>query len=299
MEEVSLEEKESIAIERIHKFAKIADAMRFDMCVGFSGGKDSQVVYDLMKRSDVPFKAYYNKAFESNTTKNFIKKHYPDVIWRQDYHFGFIQNIHADHSGMLPTVFRAYCCDDFKHNKKYIDLCSITGVRRAESKSRKQRTTIEVKNKTTLKKNKELIDSYFEEHCQSVGNQSIIQLKPIIDWTDQDVWNYIHKYNLPINPEYELTPRVGCIICPKANMDKNYIYLLKYPKLIDAFILAKQKGTQVDWIIKADENKDYSNDKPYYICRWLNHSFAPFSKSQEHKYKLVREKYDKMKQNNK
>ena len=73
MEEVSLEEKESIAIERIHKFAKIADAMRFDMCVGFSGGKDSQVVYDLMKRSDVPFKAYYNKAFESNTTKNFIK----------------------------------------------------------------------------------------------------------------------------------------------------------------------------------------------------------------------------------
>lgn len=118
MEEVSLEEKESIAIERIHKFAKIADAMRFDMCVGFSGGKDSQVVYDLMKRSDVPFKAYYNKAFESNTTKNFIKKHYPDVIWRQDYHFGFIQNIHAAHSGMLPTVFRAYCCDDFKHNKK-------------------------------------------------------------------------------------------------------------------------------------------------------------------------------------
>ena len=125
--------------------------------------------------------------------------------------------------------------------KKYIDPCSITGVRRAESKSRKQRTTIEVKNKTTLKKNKELIDSYFEEHCQSVGNQSIIQLKPIIDWTDQDVWDYIHKHNLPINSEYELTPRVGCIICPKANLDKNYIYLLKYPKLIDAFILAKEK----------------------------------------------------------
>ena len=63
MEDVSLEEKENIAIERIHKFAKIADAMRFNICVGFSGGKDSQVVYDLMKRSCVPFKAYYNKAY--------------------------------------------------------------------------------------------------------------------------------------------------------------------------------------------------------------------------------------------
>lgn len=73
MKDVSLEEKEGVAIERIHKFAKIADAMRFDVCVGFSGGKDSQVVYDLMKRSCVPFKAYYNKAFESNITKNFIR----------------------------------------------------------------------------------------------------------------------------------------------------------------------------------------------------------------------------------
>lgn len=33
MKDVSLEEKEGVAIERIHKFAKIADAMRFDVCV--------------------------------------------------------------------------------------------------------------------------------------------------------------------------------------------------------------------------------------------------------------------------
>ena len=71
-----LEELEQTAIQRIKKFAKIADAYKFDIAVGFSGGKDSQVVYDLCKRADVPFTAYYNVSFESPITKKFIKEYY-------------------------------------------------------------------------------------------------------------------------------------------------------------------------------------------------------------------------------
>lgn len=106
-----------------------------------------------------------------------------------------------------------------------------------------------------------------------VGTANIIQLKPIIDWTDSDVWDYIHKYNLSVNPEYKTQKRVGCIVCPKANFNSNYIGLMRYPKLVDCFIYAREKakrnGTKIDWIITSD-NKDYSNDKIYYICRWLN-----------------------------
>lgn len=109
---------------------------------------------------------------------------------------------------------------------------------------------------------------------------------------------YIHKHNLPINPEYEHSKRVGCIVCPKANFTSNYIGLMKYPKLIDAFILAREKADRndnpIDWLVTSD-NKDYSNDKPYYICRWLNHSFMPFTKKQEEFYRQVREKYDQLK----
>lgn len=90
-------------------------------------------------------------------------------------------------------------------------------------------------------KNKHLVNEYFVETCQSVGTASVIQLMPIVDWTDGDVWDYIHKYNLPVNPEYEHSRRVGCIVCPKTNFTSNYIGLLKYPKLIDAFILAREK----------------------------------------------------------
>ena len=151
-------EIEETAISRIQRFAKLTKAMGLgDVCLGFSGGKDSQVVYDLCLRSEIEFKAYYNVAFESSITKTFIRHHYPEVIWRQEHKFGFIDNICKNHNGLLPTVQMAYCCADYKHNPKYIDKSSIVGVRRAESAMRKKRTTVEVKNKTILKK-KQTID---------------------------------------------------------------------------------------------------------------------------------------------
>lgn len=288
------DEIEAQAIDRIVRFSKIANSLGLDICLGFSGGKDSQVVYHLMKRSGVPFKAYYNVAFESNTTKKFIRENYPDVIWRKDHKFGFVENIIKNHAGLLPTVKTAYCCADYKHNPKYADKCSVVGVRKAESKARETRTAISIKNKKTLKKNKELITKYFVENCQNTGTKSIIQLLPIVDWTDKDVWNYIKKYQLPINPEYLHSKRVGCMVCCKANFTSNYYYLMKYPKLVDAFILSKSNQKN-DWIITS-ENKDLKDDKVLYICRWLNHSFMPFSKKQQKLYEQFRNHYDAIKQ---
>lgn len=265
-----------IAIDRILKFKKIADNMGFEICLGFSGGKDSQVVYDLCLKSGVEFKAYFNHSFESSITLKFIRENYPDVIFRRDYNFGFTENIYKNHGGLLPTVQYSYCCSDYKHNSKYTDSASIVGVRKHESKGRQSRAAFEYKNKTTKKKNKTLVNEYFEENCQSVGTSSIIQLKPIIDWTDDNVWSYIYKNNLPINPEYKENKRVGCIVCPKENFTSNAKALIKYPKLIDIFVKAREKGTlNIDWIINK-EKKDCKDDKIYYICRWLNHSFMPF-----------------------
>jgi phosphoadenosine phosphosulfate reductase len=265
--------------------------MGFEICLGFSGGKDSQVIYDLCLRSGVEFKAYFNHSFEGSTTLEFIRENYPDVIKRKDYKFGFIENIWKNHGGLLPTVKIAYCCKDYKHNPLYVDKCSIVGVRKAEGVKRKQRTVFEAKNKTVLNKNKSLVGNYFEENCQSVGATSVIQLKPIVDWSDDDVWGYIRKHKLPINPEYKIKKRVGCIVCPKANFTSNAVELCKFPKIIDAFIRAKEKGRlETDWIIRS-ENRDCSEDKCYYICRWLNHSFMPFTKKQEKLYQRVKDAY--------
>lgn len=283
------EEIEQTAILRIQKFAKIAKTMGFEVALAFSGGKDSQVCYDLCKRSSIAFKAYFNHCFESNVTIQFIRENYPDVIFRRVVKEGFIRNIRVNHGGYLPTVRSAYCCADYKHNPKSVDDCSIVGVRKAESAKRRTRTAFEAKNKTVMKRNKALFNDYFEEHCQSTGTAGIIQLKPIIDWIDTDVWDYIKKYKLPVNPEYKTQNRVGCIVCPKTNFTSNYIGLMKYPKLIDAFILARERNMKIDWMLTS-ENLDCKDNKPYYICRWLNHSFMPFTKKQQALYYEVRNK---------
>lgn len=85
------------------------------------------------------------------------------------------------------------------------------------------------------------------------------------------------------------------MVCPKANFSYNVRTLMRMPKLIDAFILAREKGLLfTDWKI-TNNNADYEDNKPYYICRWLNHSFMPFTKKQEVLYEKFREKYDKIK----
>lgn len=296
------EQIEQEAISRIQRFAKIADKMGLDIAVGFSGGKDSQVVYDLCLRACIRFTAYFNRSFESNTTLQFIREHYPNVVWRRDYKVGFVENIRKH--GVLPTVRMAYCCDNYKHNPKYVDKCSILGVRREESVKRRVRTAISMKNKTVAKQNRATVSEYFREECQSVGSKSIIQLLPIVDWSSKEVWEYIYRHQLPVNPEYGHATRVGCIVCPKSDFTRNFESLCRYPKLVDAFILALERPRNAtlqsetqnrpfNWVIMTD-GKCYADDKVYFICRWLNHSFMPFTPKQQKLYEEFCTIYDKL-----
>lgn len=283
---------ESEAIERIQKFARLSDKMGFLPVLGFSGGKDSQVCYDLCLRSGIKFRAVFNHCFESPETLKFIREYYPEVEWRREVKVGFFKNIKKNHGGFLPTVEAAFCCVNYKHNPKYVDHASIVGVRREESQKRAQRKVLETKTKLFLKRNYALIGEYFSEGCVASGAPSDISLKPIIDWSSDDVWNYIKKHNLPINPEYNIHQRVGCIICPKANFTSNYISLLRYPKLIDCAIRARGNDGK-DWIITGDA-QDYTDNKVEYICRWLNHSFRPFTKKQRELFERVRKCYNQL-----
>lgn len=284
-----INEKE--AIDRIRKFARLSEKMGYTPVLGFSGGKDSQVCYDLCKKAGIKFRAVFNHCFESQETLRFIRDYYPEVEWRREVKQGFFENIRINHKGLLPTVEMAYCCSDYKHNAKYVDEASIVGVRRSESAKRSTRNVLETKNKTKLKRNRALIEEYFSTSCISSGAPSEIQLKPIVDWSDEEVWDYIKRNNLPINPEYKSSRRVGCIICPKANLNSNFSALLRYPKLIDCIIRAREKSkTNIDWVIASDD-RDYSEHKVEYVCRWLNHSFRPFTKKQKELCDRVIENY--------
>ena len=75
--------------------------------VAFSGGKDSIVIYDLMKRSGCKFDAHFNyTTVDPPEVLEFIKRYYPDVIWERpkDSMFTLIRK------WGLPNRLRRWCC---------------------------------------------------------------------------------------------------------------------------------------------------------------------------------------------
>jgi phosphoadenosine phosphosulfate reductase len=45
----------------------------------------------------------------------------------------------------------------------------------------------------------------------------LFKINPIIDWTEQDVWDYIRKYNVPYNELHDKGfPSIGCQPCTRA-----------------------------------------------------------------------------------
>jgi phosphoadenosine phosphosulfate reductase len=81
-------------------------------------------------------------------------------------------------------------------------------------------------------------------------------IDPIIDWSDDDVWEFLHHYGCEANPLYKCGyGRIGCIGCPmqgKRGMKKDFRlypkyyhnYIRAFDKLVDTLI---EKGRPPRW----------------------------------------------------
>lgn len=185
------------------------------LCGGFSGGKDSVVVHHLVRQinSDIPF-YYANTTIDPAGTVPFIRNNFPDVMILNPKE-SFYQLIKRKG---LPTRLNRYCCE---YLKEYVGIGKnmFEGVRSAESKNRQGRDYIQCDSRKSYK-----------------GGQHIY---PIYDWTDEDVWEYIEHYNLPIAPSYKKAggcmDRLGCVGCPLVSRKgARQSEFDVYPKYFDA-----------------------------------------------------------------
>lgn len=203
--------KDEIAIMRLKEFEPPEG-----LYIAFSGGKDSTVILDLVRRSGVKYDAHYSlTTVDPPELVRFIKTfddveiHRPkQTMWQ------LIQE-----NGIPPTGLMRYCCRILKETGGAGRVC-VTGIRAQESTKRSKRRMIEA--------------------CRQ--DETKTYLNVIIDWSESEVWEYIKERKLPYCSLYdEGFKRLGCIMCPMGNKKGMLRDAKRWPKFYQAYLHAFQK----------------------------------------------------------
>ena len=222
MDGVYTYDKVEAAIKRLQMFEALAleySPEGYYICD--SGGKDSSVIKELAIMAGVKHGVHHNHTtLDHPETVYFVRRekaryeamgipytiHYPEMSFPQLMR----------KKKMAPTRLKRYCCEVLKEHGGQGCVC-VTGVRWSESASRsKQRGVAEVltpkrENKIILNNDNDESRKEFET-CQIKGKRVV---NPIIDWTNDDVWEFISQRHIVVNPLYAMGyKRVGCVGCP-------------------------------------------------------------------------------------
>lgn len=282
-------EKEKRAIEYLKTFQPPNDP--YYLC--YSGGKDSDTIRILADLAGVDYDCVHNlTTVDAPETVNYVKSVMATYGERKSYRNEEGQMVYqyGDHGfivlpkesmwrliekkRMPPTRMVRYCCNELKERGGKGRL-RITGVRWAESPKRKDLhgiVTMVGKPKTTQKIADEHNVDYrvnhsggltlnndnsetrrFVEQCYRTRTA---MLNPIVDWTDEDVWEFLEHYGCKSNPLYaQGYKRIGCIGCPMGGRKAQMREFAAYPKIernyikaFDRMVAARiRDGLDTDW----------------------------------------------------
>lgn len=252
-----LKDKEQTAIARLIEASNTSERFyKAPLIVTTSGGKDSSVVVELAMRAGIDFELMHNHTTaDAPETVQFIRNEfkrledmgfpskqiivsYPVYKGKRTSMWGLIPQ-----KLMPPTRVARYCCDILKERGgrgRYI----TTGVRWAES--RKQRENRGIYETLHRGREKKVVLNNDNDDRRQLFETCSLQHKavcnPIIDWTDDDVWQFIQDAKIPVNPLYQCGfSRVGCIGRPMAGTKGRQNEFARYPKYKELYIRAFDK----------------------------------------------------------
>ena len=237
------------AIERVKDARNFSEHLRMGkLYVAFSGGKDSVCLYWVCKLAAEELGIDLLDMCEFHYHVTTVDP--PELIWFIRENFPFVHmdrprktmwKLIATRCNMPPTRLVRYCCYELKEGGGDGRFC-LTGVRRAESVKRSKRAVFESQDKDISKRIMLNDNEDFRqeiEHC--IPRQKYV-VNPIIDWTDDQVWDFIRSEKIPYCCLYdEGWERIGCIGCPMATTRIREEEFARYPKYKEAYIRAFQR----------------------------------------------------------
>lgn len=244
-------EKEKRAIEYLKAFEPKDEP--YYLC--YSGGKDSDAIRILAQLAGVRHECKHNlTTVDAPETVRYVR----ETIGRE--------NIVPPEMSMWqlivknkypPTQTMRYCCKYLKERAGKGRI-KITGVRWAESNNRAKNNDVVkiigddalpktaeemgVEYRTTPKKGGLVLNDdnaetrRFVEHCYRTTSTMV---NPIVDWSDDDVWEFLKHYGCKSNPLYYCgKTRIGCIGCPMGRTVGMKYDFNRYPKYRENYVRA-------------------------------------------------------------
>lgn len=231
-------------IEQSIKLLKVAcKGKQVELC--YSGGKDSDVILNLAKEAEIDFVPIYKMTtIDPPGTIKHAKDNGCEIRRPEKTFFQLVRE-----KG-LPSMFYRFCCAYLKEYKIMDD--AIVGVRRAESIKRAKRYKEPVQCRIYRK------------------GEHVNQIFPILDWSNDDVKNYILDRGIKCHPlyyddkgEFRVERRLGCIGCPLASKAKDTFK--RYPKFVKAYIDAVRMFLDA----KRDRYGKYRDEYTYFYSRYF------------------------------
>jgi 3'-phosphoadenosine 5'-phosphosulfate sulfotransferase (PAPS reductase)/FAD synthetase/formate hydrogenlyase subunit 6/NADH:ubiquinone oxidoreductase subunit I len=218
----------------------------------FSGGKDSQVVLDLVSRvipSNDFSVIYSDTGYEIppsleiyEQTKKLYQKQYPDL---QFYLSKNHQDVlyYWDKMGS-PSNIQRWCCSVMKTAPLYKELKRISG----KGKQPHVLTFDGIRGEESSKR------ANYSRIGKDVKHNNVINASPIFHWNLIEIYLYLFGRHLPINPAYRCgLTRVGCVTCPFASSWNDNICLKQYPEKLKPF------DDKIKEIVRKSGIKDVEN----------------------------------------
>lgn len=278
---------EKIAIKRIQSASEMALGYYGEpLVVTDSGGKDSAVCRELVRRSGVPHELMHNlTTADAPETIYYIRErfrlaeeagipctvNYPYYRGRRVTMWSLIPQ-----KMIPPTRLARYCCEILKEGGgegRFI----TTGVRWSESRKRKEGRGI-YESFAKNKAQKIILNNDNDDRRQlfeSCRIRSKHICNPIVDWSDHDVWDYIRSEKITVNPLYDMGFfRVGYIGCPMAGKIRYREFAL-YPTYERAYKKAFEKMLLVRKMAGKDDSTGGWIDAESVFRWWMDDNTMP------------------------